>query len=161
VVCRQDKSPEWAEAITGGSVSDIGQFAREYGATVIRLGVALERSYGGGVQRDTPIKSMMCWNTNPVTQASEIDEITAGIVLPASMGAEREDVILSWGHRYLIYNEKCIESPGKVLPENEIFRRLARKINYRDENFGWLDSECLEHYSDWDAPACEGIVLII
>ena len=127
---------------------------------------------------------MMCWNTNPVTQASEIDEITAGlkrddlfmfsaehfmsdaaiyagIVLPASMGAEREDVILSWGHRYLIYNEKCIESPGKVLPENEIFRRLARKINYRDENFGWLDSECLEHYSDWDAPACEGIVLII
>ena len=123
---------------------------------------------------------MMCWNTNPVTQAPETDKIIAGlkrddlfmvsaehfmsdtavyadIVLPASMGAEMEDIILSWGHLYLTYNEKCVESPGETLPNNEIFRRLARKMNFKEENFKWSDSECLEHYIDWEAPACEGI----
>ena len=25
--------------------------------------------------------------------------------------------------------------------------------------FKWNDSECLEHYVDWDSPACEGIDL--
>ncbi len=248
VVRAQDKTPEWAEAISGVSASDIRQFAREYATTppaVIRLGVALERSYGGGqtiravsclpaligawryvgggalqfpvwehpykfevisrpdlipegtpvvnnlqlgriltgeIQLETPIKSMMCWNTNPVTQAPETDKIIAGlkrddlfmvsaehfmsdtaayadIVLPAAMGAEMEDIILSWGHLYLTYNEKCVESPGEALPNNEIFRRLARKMNYWDENFGWSDSGCLEHYIDWDAAACEGIDL--
>jgi len=140
----------------------------------------LGRILTGEIQLETPIKSMMCWNTNPVTQAPETDKIIAGlkrddlfmvsaehfmsdtavyadIVLPASMGAEMEDIILSWGHLYLTYNEKCVESPGETLPNNEIFRRLARKMNFKEENFKWSDSECLEHYIDWEAPACEGI----
>lgn len=33
----------------------------------------------------------------------------ADIVLPASVGDEMEDMVLSWGHLYLTYNEKCIE----------------------------------------------------
>ena len=78
---------------------------------------------------------MMCWNSNPVTQAPECDKIVEGlmredlfmvsaehfisdtaayadIVLPAAMGAEMEDIILSWGHNYLTYNEKCVDSAG-------------------------------------------------
>jgi anaerobic selenocysteine-containing dehydrogenase len=30
-------------------------------------------------------------------------------------------------------------------------------MGYADEQFKWSDSECLEHYINWDAPACDGI----
>lgn len=144
--------------------------------------IQIGRALNGEMKLDTPIKSMMCWNANPVTQAAETDKIVEGlmredlfmvsaehflsdtasyadIVLPASMGAEMEDMILSWGHLYLTYNEKCVESPGEALPNNEIFRRLAARMGYQEDNFKWSDSECLENYVDWDSPACEGIDL--
>jgi anaerobic selenocysteine-containing dehydrogenase len=70
-----------------------------------------------------------------------------------------EDMILSWGHLYLTYNTKCVEPPGEALPNNEIFRRLAQRLGFEEEQFKWSDSECLEHYVAWDSPACEGIDL--
>ena len=144
--------------------------------------IQIGRALNGEMDLDIPIKSMMCWNANPVTQAAETDKIIEGLkredlflvsaehflsdtalyadmVLPASMGAEMEDMILSWGHLYLTYNEKCVESPGEALPNNEIFRRLAAKMGYEEDNFKWTDSQCLENYVDWAAPACEGIDL--
>ncbi len=244
----KDRTPEWAEEITGIPAEDIRKLAREFATTepaAIRMGVALERSYGGGqtiravtclpaltgawkqvgggvmqfhvwehpykfdvicrpdlipegtqvvnnlqlgrvltgeTKLETPIKSMMCWNTNPVTQSPETDKIVEGlkredlfvvsaehfmtdtamyadIILPASMGAEMEDMILSWGHLYLTYNAKCVESPGEAIPNNEIFRRLAARMGFEEENFKWSDTECLENYVDWDSPACDGIDL--
>ena len=136
----------------------------------------------GEIQLKVPIRSMMVWNTNPVTQAPETDKIVKGlqredlflvvadhflsdtaayadIVLPAAMGAEMEDMILSWGHLYLTYNAKCVEPPGEALPNNEIFRRLAKRLGFEEDNFKWSDGECLEHYVDWGSPACEGIDL--
>ena len=97
---------------------------------------------------------MMCWNSHPVTQAPETDKIVEGlmredlfmvsaehfisdtaayadILLPAAMGAEMEDMILSWGHLYLTYNTKCAEAPGEAIPNNEIFRRLAQRLAQR------------------------------
>lgn len=144
--------------------------------------IQIGRALNGEMDLDVPIKSMMCWNANPVTQAAETDKIVEGlmrddlflvsaehflsdtasyadIVLPASMGAEMEDMVLSWGHLYLTYNEKCVESPGEALPNNEIFRRLAAKMGYEEENFTWSDTECLQNYVDWESPACEGIDL--
>jgi anaerobic selenocysteine-containing dehydrogenase len=131
---------------------------------------------------DPPIKAMMCWNTNPVTQAPESDKVVAGllredlfmvvadhflsdtaryadIVLPAAMGAEMEDIILAWGHNYLTYNEKCVEPPGECRSNAEIFRQLARRMGYTDARLQWSDAECLENFIAWDAPVCAGIDL--
>ena len=134
------------------------------------------------IDKNKPIKSMMCWNANPVTQATETEKIIKGleredlflvsaehfisdtasyadILLPAAMGAEQQDMILSWGHLYLTYNEKCVDPPGEAIPNNEIFRRLAEKMGFKDEQFKWSDEQCLENYVDWNSPACEGISL--
>jgi len=134
------------------------------------------------IDKNKPIRSMMCWNANPVTQSPETEKIIKGlkrddlflvsaehfisdtasyadILLPSSMGAEHEDIILSWGHLYLTYNEKCLEAPGEAKSNYEIFRILAKKFNFKEEQFKWNDEECLENYVDWDAPACDGIDL--
>ncbi len=143
---------------------------------ILQLGRALT----GELNLKTPIKSLMVWNTNPVTQSPETDKILKGlaredlftvvvehfisdtaayadIVLPAAMGAELEDIIVSWGHFYLTYNAKCIEPPGEAIPNNDIFRALAKRLGFKEEQFSWSDSECLDHYINWSAPACDGI----
>ena len=161
VICRPDLIPKGTQVVNN-----------------LQLGRVLT----GEQKLKVPIKSMMCWNTNPVTQATESEKIIEGlkredlflvsaehfisdtaafadILLPASMGAEQEDIILSWGHLYLTYNEKCIDSPGECLPNNEIFRQLAKRLGFEEDNFKWNDTECLENYIDWDAPASQGIDL--
>ena len=161
VICRPDLIPEGTQVVNN-----------------LQLGRVLT----GEQELKVPIKSMMCWNTNPVTQSTETDKIIQGlsredlflvsadhfisdtaayadILLPASMGAEMEDMILSWGHLYLTYNTKCVESPGEAIPNNEIFRRLAKRLGFKEDNFQWNDEECLQHYVDWDSPACQGIDL--
>lgn len=161
VICRPDLIPEGTRVVNN-----------------LQIGRALT----GEIKLDPPIMSMMCWNSNPVTQAPETDKIVQGlmrddlflvsaehfisdtacyadIVLPASMGAEMEDMILSWGHLHLTYNTKCANSPGEAIPNNEIFRRLAARLGFEEENFKWSDTECLQHYVDWESPACEGITL--
>lgn len=151
------------------------------GTPVVNI-LQLGRALTGEIELETPIKSLMVWNTNPVTQSPETDKIIKGLqredlftivadhfisdtaayadlVLPAAMGAEMEDMILSWGHLYLTYNTKCIEPPGEALPNNEIFRRLAQRLGFEEDNFKWSDSECLQNYVAWDSPACDGIDL--
>ena len=162
VICRPDWIPKGTRVINA-----------------LQIGRAL---LGENIDKNLPIKSMMCWNANPVTQAPETEKIIKGlqrddlflvsaehfvsdtasyadILLPASMGAEQEDMILSWGHLYLTYNEKCVESPGEAIPNYEIFRRLAKLMGYKDEQFSWSDEECLQNYVDWSAPASKGITL--
>lgn len=161
VICRPDLIPEGTQV-----------------ANILQLGRALT----GELNLKTPIKSIMVWNTNPVTQSPETDKVVEGlmredlftvaadhflsdtasyadIVLPAAMGAEYEDMVLSWGHMYLTYNAKAIEPPGEALPNNDIFRRLAKLMGFQEDNFKWNDSECLENYVAWDSPACKGFDL--
>jgi anaerobic selenocysteine-containing dehydrogenase len=142
----------------------------------------LGRLLTGEIPLDPPILSLMCWNSNPVTQAPEGDKIVRGleredlflvvaehfvtdvaryadILLPAAMGAEMEDIILSWGHNYLTWNAACAEPPGEVASNREIFRRLAARMGYDEPEFQWSDAECLERFVDWSAPACAGFDL--
>jgi anaerobic selenocysteine-containing dehydrogenase len=73
------------------------------------------------------------------------DTVTyADIVLPSAM----DDMVLSWGHLYLTYNEQCIDAPGDAISNREIFRCLVARMGYDDENLKWSDSECLENLVD-------------
>ncbi len=142
----------------------------------LRLGQALN----GDMKLDPPIKSLMVYNANPVSQTPESNKIVEGlkrddlftvvsehfitdtaayadIILPATMAAEMDDMILSWGHFYLTYNEKCIEPPGEAVSNAELFRRLARTFGFDDPQFQRTDAQMIEDYIDWTAPQMAGI----
>lgn len=145
---------------------------------LLKLGQALL----GEMQLDPPIKSLMVYNTNPVTQAMDVDKIVKGlqrpdlftvvadhfisdtaayadIVLPATMAAEHDDLMFSWGHYYLTLNQKAIEPPGEACSNAEIFRRLARTMEFTDPEFNRSDKELVENCIDWTAPQVQGIDL--
>lgn len=136
----------------------------------------------GEIPLETPIKSIMFYNANPVSQAPESNKIIEGlkrddmfvvtaehfitdtasysdIILPATMAAEMDDMILSWGHFYLTYNQKAIEPPGETASNAEIFRRLAKVFGFDDPQFQRSDVEMVEDTLDWDSPALKGITM--
>ena len=51
----------------------------------------------------------------------------------------RHDIIM--GSLVFTYNEKHRILLGKPIPNNEIFRRLAEKMGFKDEQFKWSDEQ--------------------
>ncbi len=146
--------------------------------SAIQFGAALLGETG----LKTPIKSVMFYNANPVSQAPESNKIVEGlskddmfvvtaehfitdtasysdIILPATMAAEMDDMILSWGHFYLTYNQKAIEPPGETASNAEIFRRLAKLFGFDDPQFQRSDVQMVEDTINWEAPAMQGITM--
>jgi anaerobic selenocysteine-containing dehydrogenase len=143
---------------------------------LLKLGQALV----GEIPLDPPIKSLMVYNTNPVTQAMDTDNVVKGlqredlftvvadhfisdtaayadIVLPATMAAEHDDIMFSWGHYYLTLNQKAIDPPGEACSNAEIFRRLAKAMGFTEPEFSKSDRELAETAIDWSAPQVKGI----
>ncbi len=237
---------EYVERTTGVTAEDIAKFAREFATaqpSVIRLGVALERSAGGGqairavcslpalvgswrhvgggllqmplwdfpidwvkaarpdwiksgtrvvnnlrlgaaltgeMNLDPPIKSLFVFCTNPVSQAPETNKIIEGlkredlftvvaehfltdtakyadIVLPSAMAGEAEVMMWSWGHFYLTYNQKAIDPPGECKPTSEMWRLLAKEMDFDEPVFKMTDSELCAEYINWSDPKMGGV----
>jgi anaerobic selenocysteine-containing dehydrogenase len=131
---------------------------------------------------DPPIKSLMVYNANPVVQAPEAEKSAQGldrddlfvvvaehfltdtaayadIILPSTMAAEMDDIMLSWGTFYVTLNQKAVEPPGEAVSNTELFRRLAKTFGFDDPQFKRSDPEMIEHYTDWESKALEGIDL--
>ena len=142
------------------------------------LGAALT----GAMALDPPIKSLFVYNSNPVSQAPAAGQIVEGlkredlftvvselfitdtakyadILLPATMQAEQYDLMVTWGHLYVMLNQPAIEPPGECVPNIELFRRLARTMGYDDEYWSLSLDEMLMRSYDWSAPQMEGITL--
>ncbi|MDX9728424.1 MAG: molybdopterin-dependent oxidoreductase [Bacteroidales bacterium] len=66
----------------------------------------------------------------------------ADIILPAKGVFEQADVVGSYWNPYAQYKPKVVDPPGEVLPESEIYWRLAQKMGL--------------HAGDADIPAPEG-----
>ncbi len=142
------------------------------------LGAALT----GAMALDPPIKSLFVYNSNPVSQAPAAGRIVEGlkredlftvvselfitdtakyadILLPATMQAEQYDLMVTWGHLYVMLNQPAIEPPGECVPNIELFRRLARTMGFDDEYWSLSLDEMLMRSYDWSAPQMEGITL--
>jgi anaerobic selenocysteine-containing dehydrogenase len=161
VICRPDFIPAGTRVINN-----------------LKLGQALN----GEMPLDPPLKSLMVWNANPVSQTPESNKIVQGlkredlflvvaehfitdtasyadIILPATMAAEMDDMILSWGHFYLTYNQKCIAPPGETASNAEIFRRLAKTFGFDEPQFQRSDAQMVEDTLDWSSPALKGVTM--
>lgn len=140
------------------------------------LGAALT----GELDLDPPLKSLFVYNSNPVSQGPaqaklirglESDDLFtvvsehfitdtaryADLILPATMQAEQLDIMVSWGHLYLMLNQPAVPPPGECVPNVELFRRLARTMGFDDAYWDMTDEEMLIEFHDWDAPVMEGI----
>ena len=143
-----------------------------------RLGPALT----GEMDLDPPIKSLFVYNSNPAVVAPEQDKLIRGLkrddlftvvseqfmtdtalhadlVLPATTQLEQEDIMFSWGHFYLSYNNQAIEPLGEAVSNTELFRRLAATMGFDDPFFQRSDAEMIAGSLDWSAPQLEGITL--
>ena len=131
---------------------------------------------------DPPIKSLFVYNSNPVSQAPAAGQVVSGleredlftvvselfvtdtakyadILLPAAMQAEQYDLMVTWGHLYMMLNQPAIRPPGECVPNIEMFRRLARAMGFDDEYWSLPLDEMLLRSYDWSAPQMEGITL--
>ena len=59
----------------------------------------------------------------------------ADVVLPATTQLEHLDVLFSWGHHYVTWNEPAIEPRGEAKPNTETFRLLAKRLGLDDPCF--------------------------
>ena len=106
-------------------------------------------------------KALVNWNNNPAASSPEqgrlrkaleredlfhvaviIDSHTtayADIVLPAASFLEFNDLVLPYFDLTLSAQVKTCAPPGQALPNQEIFRRLARAMGYNDP--GLFESE--------------------
>lgn len=143
-----------------------------------RLGPALL----GELPAGPAIRSLFVYNANPMSMVSDQSKIEQGLVredlftvvsehfmtdtaryadilLPATMQLEQKDIMFSWGHLYLSYNNPAIEPLGEAVPNTELFRRLARALDIDDPLFYRCDDELIEMSMDWSNPVLAGITL--
>lgn len=120
---------------------------------------------------DPPIGALVVWNANPALVAPDESAVRAGlarddlftivleqfptdtvayadVVLPATTQLEHTDVVPSWGHHYLTYNERAIEPLGEAKPNTEIFRLIAAALELDDPCLRETDEELLASLLD-------------
>jgi len=116
---------------------------------------------------DPPIKAFVCWNSNPAAIAPDQERVLDGlrrddlfvvvleqfmtdtaqhadVVLPATTQLEHRDVLFSWGHHYLTWNEPAIEPVGEAKSNTQTFRLLAAALGFDDPCFADSDEELID-----------------
>ena len=116
---------------------------------------------------DPPLKALVCWNSNPAAIAPDQEQVLAGlrrddlftvvleqfmtdtaahadVVLPATTQLEHRDIVFSWGHHYLTWNEPAIEPLGEAKPNTETFRLIAERLGLDNPVFRESDEELID-----------------
>lgn len=108
---------------------------------------------------DPPVKALFVYAANPVASTPHQTKVRKGLarpdlftvvmdhvltdtaryadlVLPATMQIEHADLLISYGHLYIAWNEPAVAPAGEALSATDLFRRLARAMS--------LDAPCLD-----------------
>jgi anaerobic selenocysteine-containing dehydrogenase len=110
------------------------------------------------------VKAIVCWSSNPAAIAPDQTRVLEGlrrddlflvvleqfmtdtaaladVVLPATTQLEHLDVVFSWGHHYMTWNEPAIEPLGEAKPNTEAFRLIAARLGLGDPCFRETDEQ--------------------
>jgi anaerobic selenocysteine-containing dehydrogenase len=113
---------------------------------------------------EPPVRMTIVYNNNPVAVCPESDKVIAGfsredlftvvidhfqtdtadyadILLPATTQLEHFDVHKSYGHLYMVANNRAIAPLGESLPNSEVFRRLAARMGFDEPCFHDSDED--------------------
>jgi anaerobic selenocysteine-containing dehydrogenase len=116
---------------------------------------------------DPPIHALVCWNSNPASIAPDQQRVLEGlrredlftvvleqfmtdtaihadVVLPATTQLEHMDVVFSWGHHYLTWNEPAVEPMGEARSNTDTFRLLAERLGLDAPAFRESDGDMID-----------------
>ncbi len=120
------------------------------------------------LERPDDIRSFICWNINPAASNPEQSRLRealcredlftvvcdlfqtdtadyADVVLPAASFLEFDDVVTSYFNLTIGPQAKAMEPMGESLPNQEMFRRLARAMGYEEPELYESDESIIEH----------------
>ena len=116
-------------------------------------------------QLHPPVKAMVVWNSNPLVVVPNAELTRRGLarddlftvvheqfltdtaryadlVLPATTQLEATDVVPSWGHLWMGWNEAAIAPLGESCTNPELFRRIAAAMGLEEPSL-YADDEAL------------------
>jgi anaerobic selenocysteine-containing dehydrogenase len=127
------------------------------------------------LDEDTPIRALIVYNSNPVAVAPDSTRVARGfaredlftvvlehfqtdtadhadILLPATTQLEHLDVVKPYGHYYMVANNPAIAPLGESKPNTEIFRLLAKAMQFTEPCFCDSDEAIAQAAvaEDWD-----------
>ena len=131
---------------------------------------------------DPPVKAIFIYGSNPLASVPHQTKIRQGlarpdlftvvvehfqtdtaafadILLPATMQFEHADLLIAYGHLYVLWNEPAVAPPGECLAATEIFRRLARTMRLEIPCLYDSDEEIARQILETGHPSLEGITL--
>ena len=120
-----------------------------------------------GESKEPPIHAVMIYNHNPIATHPDQQRMHralsqeslfvvgcdvvmtdsmhyADVILPAASVFEIEDIYGSYGHSYLQRAEAVIPLVGEALPNTEIFRKLAERFGFEEEEFELNDKQLMD-----------------
>jgi anaerobic selenocysteine-containing dehydrogenase len=129
---------------------------------------------------DPPVRALVVYNSNPANIAPQQDQVVEGlrredlftvvleqfptdttdyadVVLPATTQLEHHDLMWSWGHHYLTFNNPSIAPRGQAKPNTEIFRLLAAAMGFDDPCFQDSDEDIIRQALETNNPRMAGL----
>ncbi|MDP9055094.1 MAG: molybdopterin-dependent oxidoreductase [Acidobacteriota bacterium] len=139
----------------------------------------------GGILTETadpPVKALVVYNSNPAAIAPDQHAVRRGlqrkdlftvvlehfqtdtadfadIVLPATTFLEHTDLYFSYGHFHLQLARPALAPPGEALPNVEIFRKLAKLMDFDEPCFSDSDDDMIRTLLDTAHPYLAGITM--
>jgi anaerobic selenocysteine-containing dehydrogenase len=154
---------------------DLGKRAESRIINMVQIGRALADNIGvDGKQLEPPIKTLFVYNSAVANCAPNSNNVRKGlmrddlfitvhdtfwtdscmytdIVLPADTQLERSDLVAAYGHYFFTMNKPVIKPLGESVSNTELFRILAKKMDYveaGDNAFTQTDEEMIKELVD-------------